>query len=92
MKNVLVDQELNLRDVVYIKEKVDKMQKLSISDDLWVDILSGKKSRLYYKGKLDFILSSSLLETNSGKDKKVIRVVKVDYREDRDITVVDFEL
>lgn len=68
------------------------MEKLSVSDDLWSDILSNKKNKLYYKGEKILDLGSYVLETNSKNNKEVIRVVKVFYNKDRDITIVDFEI
>lgn len=68
------------------------MEKLSVSDDLWTDILSNKKNKLYYKGERYIELGSHVLQTHSKKNKEVIRVVKVFYNKDRDITIVDFEI
>jgi len=68
------------------------MEKLSVSDDLWSDILSGQKTKLYYKGEKTLDLGSYVLETNLKNNKEVVRITKVYYNKDKNITVVDFEL
>ena len=68
------------------------MEKLSVSDDLWSDILSGQKTKLYYKGEKILDLGSYVLETHSKKNKEIVRVIKVSYKKNKDITTVEFEL
>jgi len=68
------------------------MEKLSVSDDLWSDILSGQKTKLYYKGEKILDLGSYILETHLKNNKEVVRITKVYYNKDKNITIVDFEI
>jgi len=69
------------------------MQEFEICERLWSEVLNGNKQSLYYAGKRDDIkLESSVLLKRTGDDRRVVRITKFEYKEDKNITIVHFEL